>query len=45
MEALCWSDGENKADVDKQAGRFFAELDLDQERQRKRIRSEGVKVC
>ena len=43
--ALDWIEEENEADVDEKVDRFFAELDLDQKRQRKRIQSEGVKVC
>lgn len=31
-------------DVEEQVDKFFAELDIDQDRQRKRIRSAGVKV-
>ena len=48
IAALGWSDDDNEADaedVEEQVDKFFAELDLDQERKRKRIRSEGVKVC
>ena len=31
-------------DVEEQVDQFFAELDIDQERQRRRLKSEGIRV-
>ena len=47
-----WSDEEEEEeedgegdDVSVQVNKFFAELDIDQSRQRKRLLTEGVRVC